>query len=266
VLEYKLIRSKRRKTLGLQVKLGQVIVRAPYYVTSAFINTFVQQRSAWLRTKVSEQQTQLNFCDFSHGSNLLFLGEELTLKVSSAKQPTVFITDDLETPCSANNFLKSNSLASQIESSNFNPPTAKSLNVVISERVAAKLVGPVARGQQVKKQLESYFKQQAELLINERLSLISKQITLTPTKINIRQYSARWGSCNNRGEVSFNYLLMMTPLAVIDYVIVHELCHLEYLNHSRDFWQLVEQHSPNYQLAKKWLSDHQPQLYWKKTA
>jgi len=266
MLEYQLIRSKRRKTLGLQVKHGKVTVRAPYYVTSAFIDTFIQQKSAWLRTKVSEQQGQVNFCDFSHGSSLLYLGEKLTLNISLAKRPKVFISNNL-----ANSYLSSFKESSGIQPFCSQQPcietsSTKLLNVIISERVDAKLTVAWAREKQVKKQLEGYFKQQAELLINERLELISKQTTLRPTKINIRQYSARWGSCNNRGEVSFNYLLMMTPLSVIDYVIIHELCHLEYLNHSRNFWQLVEKHSPNYQIAKQWLTSHQSQLHWKNPA
>jgi len=263
MFEYQLIRSKRRKTLGLQVKHGQVTVRAPHYVTSTFIDTFIQQKSAWLRAKVIEQKDQVNFCDFSHGSKLLFLGEELTLNISVAKHPRVSITDNLESHCLAGNALMSNASPRQTESSNFQALTAKFIHLVISERVNAKIATALARDKQVKKQLESYFKEQAELLINERLELLSKQTALTPTNINIRQYKARWGSCNNRGEVSFNYLLMMAPLFVIDYVIIHELCHLEYLDHSRHFWQLVEKHLPSYQLAKQWLVTHQSQLHWK---
>lgn len=267
MLEYQLIRSKRRKTLGLQVKHGQVTVRAPYYVTSAFIDTLIQQKSAWLRAKVSEQKDQVNFCDFSHGSSILFLGEEHVLSVSLAKQPKVFISNDI-----ANSDFSNNTEPSSLQQSCSHPPSfrqpgfkqsiKKLINVVISERVNAKLTVPMAREKQAKKQLESYFKQQAELLMNERLELISKQTTLTPSKVSIRQYRARWGSCNNRGEVSFNYLLMMTPLFVIDYVIVHELCHLKFLNHSKDFWQLVETYSPDYKIAKQWLASHQSQLHW----
>jgi len=247
MFEYQLIRSKRRKTLGLQVKHGQVTVRAPYYASSAFIDAFIQDKSSWLRVKVFEQQNQNNFCDFSQGANLLFLGEEVTLNIYTSKQASVHF---------------SSTLSGDIES--FDQPNSpvKQLNVVISERVNARLADQLATGRQVKKQLEQFFKQQAQDLIGERLKIISQQTSLTPVKTRIRQYRARWGSCNSRGEVSFNYLLMMTPLFVIDYVIVHELCHLEHLNHSKSFWLLVEKHSPNYQLAKVWLRNHQSQLHW----
>ena len=247
MLEYQLIRSKRRKTLSLQVKHGRVTVRAPHYVKSAFIDTFIQEKSAWLQAKLVEQQSIAKFCDFSQGASLLFLGEQVSLNIGTAKQARVFFADKLLT---------------ETDLSRLQQPAPRQLNVVISNRVKAKLAGDLAIAKQVKKQLEGDFKQQAEKLIIERLEVISKRTSLTPTKVNIRQYRARWGSCNNRGEVSFNYFLMMTPLFVIDYVIIHELCHLEFLNHSKSFWQLVEKHSPDYQKAKQWLSHHQSQLYW----
>lgn len=247
MLEYKLIRSKRRKTLVLQVRHGQVTVRAPHYVTTDFIDVFIQEKSTWLRTKLAEQQETPKSCNFSQSSKLLYLGEEVTLNIITAKKAGVFFSCD--TPF-------------DIEKDSDQQSTPKQLNVAISEKVNAKLIAPSEKTRQVKKQLESYFKQQAEQLIIERLELIGKQLSLKPTLINIRQYRARWGSCNNRGEVSFNYLLMMTPTFVIDYVIIHELCHLEHLNHSKGFWQLVGKFCPNYQLAKKWLSNYQSQLHW----
>ncbi|WP_019028362.1 M48 family metallopeptidase [Colwellia piezophila] len=242
MFEYQLIRSKRRKTLSLQVKYGQVTVRAPYYVTSAFIDTFINEKSAWLRAKIAEQQCLSAPLNYRQDAGILLLGEPATLNISIAKQASVTVSDEL----SADNGV------------------VRQLNIALSERVNTRLKDPTAKAEQIKKQLERYFKQQAQELIFERLEVICQQTSLTPTKIKIRQYRSRWGSCNNRGEVSFNYLLMMTPLFVIDYVIVHELCHLVHLNHSKCFWQLVAQHSPNYKIAKQWLSDHQVKLHWQK--
>jgi predicted metal-dependent hydrolase len=249
MLEYQLIRSKRRKTLALQVRHGHVTVRAPYYVTTSFIDTFIQEKSAWLLTKLAEQKEKPDFCDFKQDSSLLFLGEHLTLNIFLAKQSNVFIE---------------NSLASETESHSGYKTSQRQLNVVINVKESAKLTEPLTKAKRVKKLLEIYFKQQAEQLILERLEFLSIETSLVPKKVNIRQYSARWGSCNNRGELSFNYLLMMAPIFVIDYVIIHELCHLEHLNHSKSFWQLVEQYCPNFQTAKKWLNTHQSQLDWQK--
>lgn len=247
MIEYQLIRSKRRKTLGLQVRNGQVTVRAPFYVATSFIESFVQEKSAWLRSKIEIQNQKPAFCDFSHNSPILYFGERLKLNIQVAKQAKVNI---------------SNALVSPNDAIDTTSGLSKQLNVVISERVDNRLVDAASSAKQVKKQLEGFFKQQAEQLISLRLDAIMQETALTPTKVTIRQYRARWGSCNNRGEVSFNYLLMMTPLFVIDYVITHELCHLVFLNHSKDFWQLVERFSPNYKKAKAWLKLHQAELSW----
>lgn len=262
MLEYKLIRSKRRKTIVLQVRQGHVTVRAPHHITTALIDAFVEKKSAWLLKKLAEQQEKANFCDFSQDASLLFLGEQLTLNICVAKQANIFIGNIFIGNSLTNDHLANDNLINDIESFTAYKQSLRQLNIVIRESINNRLAEPLVKAKQVKKQLENYFKQQAEQLIIERLELISKQTALVPSKINIRQYRARWGSCNNRGEVSFNYLLMMTPCYVIDYVIVHELCHLEHLNHSKEFWQLVEKHSPNYQIAKNWLNTHQAQLHW----
>ena len=87
--------------------------------------------------------------------------------------------------------------------------------------------------------------------------------SLKPLRIKIRRYSSRWGSCNSRGELSFNTLLMMLPIEVINYVVVHELCHLQHLNHSKEFWQLVAQYIPHYNQATQWVKTNQSTLLWR---
>jgi predicted metal-dependent hydrolase len=92
--------------------------------------------------------------------------------------------------------------------------------------------------------------------------MLSETTLLHAKSFKVRKYKARWGSCNNRGELSFNCLLKMLPLWVVDYVIVHELCHLKHMNHSTRFWQLVEQYNPQFRLAKAWLKQNQASLSW----
>lgn len=79
-------------------------------------------------------------------------------------------------------------------------------------------------------------------------------------RISVRDQKTRWGSCSARGTLSFNWRLMLAPPKVADYVIVHELCHLTYMNHSADFWQKVESVYPDYRAARKWLKDHGNEL------
>jgi predicted metal-dependent hydrolase len=129
-----------------------------------------------------------------------------------------------------------------------------------AKNIASIATSPSA--EQVKKRLEAWLKAKASDYILDKVTEYSEQLVLYPKIVNIRQYKARWGSCNNRGELSFNYLLMMAPNWVIDYVIIHELCHLKYLNHSSSFWQLVQCHCPYYKDAKLWLKANQTNLYW----
>lgn len=78
----------------------------------------------------------------------------------------------------------------------------------------------------------------------------------TYNRITVRDQKTRWGSCSARGTLSLNWRLMLAPPAIADYVIVHELCHLTYMNHSADFWRKVESVYPDYRTARKWLKDH----------
>lgn len=82
----------------------------------------------------------------------------------------------------------------------------------------------------------------------------------TYNRITIRDQKTRWGSCSARGTLSFNWRLMLAPPAVLDYVVVHELCHLTHMDHSPAFWQAVEEVCPDYRAARKWLKDHGQEL------
>lgn len=80
------------------------------------------------------------------------------------------------------------------------------------------------------------------------------------TSITIRDQKSRWGSCSSRGTLSFNYRLVFAPPKVLDYVVVHELCHLTHMNHSKDFWNMVAQIMPEYKIYKTWLREHGQEL------
>lgn len=80
------------------------------------------------------------------------------------------------------------------------------------------------------------------------------------TSITVRDQKTRWGSCSSRGTLSFNYRLIFAPTPVLDYVVVHELCHLTHMNHSKAFWNMVERIMPDYQIYKNWLREHGHEL------
>lgn len=94
-------------------------------------------------------------------------------------------------------------------------------------------------------------KSQALKLIQERVAFFNYHYRYTFKKITIRNQSTRWGSCSKRGNLNFNYRLSQVPLALCDYVIVHELCHLKEMNHSVRFWRLVAETIPDYKARQK---------------
>lgn len=76
------------------------------------------------------------------------------------------------------------------------------------------------------------------------------------TSITIRDQKTRWGSCSGRGTLSFNWRLILAPPEILDYVVVHELCHLTHMNHSKKFWELVGSVIPDYKAKRKWLKEN----------
>src|SRR5438093_4487586 len=83
---------------------------------------------------------------------------------------------------------------------------------------------------------------------------------VTYERVQIRGQRTRWGSCSARGTLSFNWRLVLAPLEVLDYVAVHELCHLRIPNHSKSFWTLVEASRPDWRDQRHWLREHGPEL------
>lgn len=80
------------------------------------------------------------------------------------------------------------------------------------------------------------------------------------TRITIRDQKTRWGSRSSSGTLSFNYRLMYAPPRVLDYVVVHELCHITHMNHSKEFWNMVASIMPDYKECRTWLKDHGREL------
>ena len=88
---------------------------------------------------------------------------------------------------------------------------------------------------------------QARIVIKDRVAVLASLCGVTTKRIAIRNQKRSWGSCSSLGNLNFNYKLLFLPRCMVDYVVVHELCHLKFLNHSQDFWLEVGKYYPNYQ-------------------
>ena len=108
--------------------------------------------------------------------------------------------------------------------------------------------------------LEWWYRQQAEKLIKERADELCPRLGVAYNRLTVRGAKTRWGSCSQKGNLNFNWKLMMAPEPVIDYVIIHELAHLKEMNHSKNFWKLVAEHCPKWRTHRKWLKSHEAEL------
>ena len=102
--------------------------------------------------------------------------------------------------------------------------------------------------------------EEALKVIPERVEYFAKVIGVTYGKITVRNQKTRWGSSSSEGNLNFNCLLMLAPPEVLDYVVVHELCHRKQMNHSKAFWLEVEKVLPDYKEARKWLKEEGSQM------
>lgn len=108
--------------------------------------------------------------------------------------------------------------------------------------------------------LEQWYRGQARDIITRRVEHFSSKLNLSYNRIFIKGQRTRWGSCSSLKNLNFNWRLVMAPVEVIDYIVIHELSHLAEMNHSRKFWQLVESHCPDHREHRKWLREYGPGL------
>ncbi len=113
---------------------------------------------------------------------------------------------------------------------------------------------------QAKKLMIAWYRHEAQRLLNERVMYFAARMGLQYKKITIRDTSSRWGSCSSKGNLNFSFRLVLAPPAVLDYVVVHELAHLRYLNHSQSFWELVLSVCPEAKTFRRWLKDNGQRL------
>jgi predicted metal-dependent hydrolase len=105
-------------------------------------------------------------------------------------------------------------------------------------------------------EIELWLRSQAALVINDKVKLFSQKMSLTYNRVSIRNQKARWASCSCRKNLNFNWRLIMVPEPVLEYVIIHELCHLKEMSHSRVFWELVASYCPGWREHRQWLDKH----------
>lgn len=113
---------------------------------------------------------------------------------------------------------------------------------------------------EVMKMYELFLKEQASLLFNKKVKKFSKVLNVHTTKVIVKNLRNRWGSMTKSGVINLNYMLMKAPLPIIDYIIVHELCHLKIKSHSHNFWQQLSRYVNDYNQKEQWLTENSSNL------
>lgn len=137
------------------------------------------------------------------------------------------------------------------------------LKVIQGSSEAVKLTqGKLAVGADcdVKQELVDWYIQHAEKRLKEKVERFSKVIGVEPRSVNVKDYKSRWGSCSVHGDISFHWAIIMAPHYIVDYVVVHELCHMHQHNHSPEFWQEVEKVIMNFRSCREWLKHNGQEL------
>lgn len=226
--EYALHRSARRRTLEVQVRGDQVVVRAPNFVSEADIQRFLRARCRWVEEKlVLYRQRQVLYPprQYQEGATWWFLGEPLVLDIRIGSRDVVQRQDER-------------------------------LRVVVSRR---KVRHPQTK---LERLLSQWYQSQAELVLESKTAHLCAQMGLSYRQVKLRKTRSRWGHCTHDGVLQFNWLIMQAPESVVDYLVAHEICHLQHFDHSPSFWALVAEVCPHYKDAKRWLQEHGHSLWF----
>lgn len=108
----------------------------------------------------------------------------------------------------------------------------------------------------VREMLDQWYRTQAQIRIQQKVKRYAAMVGVTPGVIKVITFKGRWGSCSVNGDILFHWKIIMAPHHIVDYIVVHELCHLKHHNHSAAFWQSVERVIPDYVECKAWLKQY----------
>lgn len=215
--EYTLTRSRRR-TIAIHVHDGRVEVRAPMRVAQRDIDAFVREKSLWIAAKLDElRERSVEVFRVNDGSSIDVLGQTFTVRWQAAVRGEVRRDGDVL-------WIRGRVLDGQ---------RARRLFLRWLSDEANKTLLPMAE------------KRISDMGLSQRLSGFS-----------LRYTRSLWGRCSARGNILFNPLILLAPLPVIDYLIVHEACHLRHMNHGSEFWTLVNSLCADSQYSRLWLQEH----------
>lgn len=225
-IPYVLHRSARRqRTLSVTIRPeGHLVVHVPLRTTASAIQKFLEQRRAWILRHFLAAQSRVARmlpCRFHEGDQIPYLGFSCQLRVTH--------NDALPSGCRIQR---------------------REILVNIPDPPAL----PQLLANEVRFEIRRWYKRRAMKKFQQRLDYYAGQMGLTYRHLRLSNAAQRWGSCSADRVIRLNWCLLAYPLPLLDYVVVHELCHIPHPNHSRRFWRAVAQIVPDWAARRRTLN------------
>lgn len=214
-----IIRTNRTRSASIRIVNHAVEVVVPRSLSEKRIEELVKQRTPWIKKKLRlALQTPLHKPkEYVNGESFSYLGRNYRLKLN----------------CSESNATKLKNGYLQVSESK-----------KLSEKEA---------GREIKTSLENWYKSHALRRLQDKCNRYGQIVGMQPNSIKVKNFKSRWGSCSVDGDITFNWRIILAPHQIVDYVVVHELCHLLEHNHSPKYWKLVETVVPAFRDSRAWL-------------
>jgi predicted metal-dependent hydrolase len=224
LVDYHLIYSSRQKTIELVIDLDSgFTVKAPASISKEDVAANLQRKSNWIITnldKMNEVIRNETRKEFVSGEKFLYKGKHYRLKVVQVNEEIV--------PSLA--FTHSKFIVH--------------LPATLPEFDYPRIIQPLFIG---------FYQEKAEKILNQRARKYLVYFEAKPPMIKVQSLKNKWGNCSKTNQIRFNWRVVMAKMSIIDYVVVHELCHTKHKNHSKAFWNEVQKILPDYEEKKEWL-------------
>ncbi len=218
------VQRSRRKTLALYIKHRQVIVRCPYQASRGEIREFISSNTEWIEQRLLEEaQREREMLRIENGGKIFYRARERTIVFKESRKQRIIVR--------GNEFI--------IQGHKLTPAKAR-------------------------EQVEDYLIDKASEYILPRARGLARYLGVERKikEIKLRKTKSKWGHCTSQGVLQYNWLIMLAPYSIIDYMITHEVCHLVHMDHSRRFWGLVNSICPNHEHYVDWLKEHEHRFWF----
>ena len=219
-LEMLVERTKRKRTISLQIKDNKLSIKAPRSVSKKTLDDLIRRKQHWIKQKaiLNFEEQNLKNREFIDDEKFYFRGNEYRLSLILGIKETVEIEGGL---------------------------------------LRVSYVDDKSRGRStIKRLLEEWYIKESTKILRARTEELAQQMRVQPCGITVKNYNSKWGSCTANNKISYNWRIIMAPDYIVDYLIIHELSHIIEPNHSKNFWYQVGSYCKDFQEKRKWLREN----------